>query len=191
MKDMGNVANVLGMNVTRDSKSIKIDQTKYIGDVLARFGMSDCNPTSSPIDCNQNLSADMCPKDADSKEQMSKIPYMQAIGCLLFAAQISKPDISYAVNLLSRFCTNPSKPHWEAVKRIMRHLKGTLNLGIVYEKEPDGNVKGFCDADWAGSVDDRQSTTGYIFIYQNAAISWATRKQKPWHCHPLKRSLCH
>ena len=55
MKDMGNVANVLGMNVTRDSKSIKIDQTKYIEDVLARFGMSDCNPTSSPIDCNQKI----------------------------------------------------------------------------------------------------------------------------------------
>ena len=120
----------------------------------------------------------MCPKDADSKDQMSKIPYMQAIGCLLFAAQISRPDITCAVNLLSRYCTNPGKPHWQAVKRIMRYLKGTLNLGIVYEKEPDGNVKGFCDADWAGSVDDRQSTTGYIFIYQNAAIYWATRKQK-------------
>ena len=131
------------------------------------FGMNESNPTTTPIDYNQKLSNSMSPNDDESKQHMSKIPYMQAIGCLLFAAQISRPDICYAVNLLSRFGTNPGKAHWEAVKRIMRYLKGTIDKGIIYKKQKDDEIKGYCDADWAGNVDDRQSTTGYVFMYQD------------------------
>lgn len=178
MKDMGEASSVLGMKITRSEDSIKIDQAKYISDVLTRFGMNDCNPTATPMDYNQKLSATMSPKDDDGKRRMSEVPYMQAIGCLLFAAKISRPDICYAVNLLSRFGTNPGKPHWEAVKRVMRYLKGTLDRGLVYKQQPDDNIEGYCDADWAGNVDDRQSTTGYVFVHQSAAISWATKKQK-------------
>ncbi|XP_046808389.1 secreted RxLR effector protein 161-like [Lucilia cuprina] len=140
--------------------------------------MSDCNATSTPMDYNQKLSSSMSPQDEETKQQMSKIPYMQAIGCLLFAAQITRPDICYAVNLLSRFGTNPGKPHWEAVKRVMRYLKGTIDKGIVYKRQAEDDIKGFCDADWAGDVDNRQSTTGYVFVYQSGAISWSTKKQK-------------
>lgn len=179
MKDMGEVSTILGMKITRQDGFIKIDQTRYITDVLNRFGMGDCNPTSTPIDINQKLSISMCPKSEREREEMSKVPYMQAIGCLLFASQVSRPDISYAVNVLSRFSTDPGKAHWEAVKRIMRYLKGTINKGLVYKSNPKyPSIIGYCDADWAGSVDDRQSTTGYVFLFQSAAISWATKKQK-------------
>ena len=178
MKDMGEVSSVLGTRISRGRDTIKIDQSQYVADVLVRFGMSECNPTSSPMDYNQKLSADMSPQDEEGKKQLSNIPYMQAIGCLLFAAQLTRPDICYAVNFLSRFGTNPGKPHWEAVKRVMRYLKGTIDKGIVYRKEPQDSMKGYCDADWAGDVDSRQSTTGYVFVYQSGAISWSTKKQK-------------
>ncbi|XP_059221503.1 uncharacterized protein LOC131996073 [Stomoxys calcitrans] len=179
MKDMGEVSNILGMRITREKNSIKIDQSKYIEDVLKRFGMFDCNPTTTPIDVNQKLSTSMCPKNQKEIKEMSQVPYMQAVGCLLFASQVSRPDITYAVNMLSRFSKNPGKAHWEAAKRVMRYLKGTLDSQLVYRADlKESNIKGYCDADWAGNIDDRQSTTGYVFLHQSAAVSWATKKQK-------------
>lgn len=109
---------------------------------------------------------------------MSQIPYMQAIGCLLFAAQISRSDICYAVNLLSRFSSNPDKAHCEAVKRVMRYLKRATEQDLIYKKNLEDIIVGYFDADWAGNLDDRHSTTGYIFIIQSAEISWMTKKQK-------------
>lgn len=178
MKDMGEASSVLGMRITREENAIKVDQSKYIADVLSRFGMEDCNPSNTPMDYNQKLSASMSPSNDSDKNKMVNVPYMQAIGCLLFAAKISRPDICYAVNVLSRFSNNPGKPHWEAVKRVMRYLKGTINKALVYQKQANDSIRGYCDADWAGDVDDRQSTTGYVFIFQSAAITWVTKKQK-------------
>lgn len=113
MKDLGEASSVLGMRITRNRKacSIAIDQTQYIKDMLSRFGMSDCNPVSTPLDLNQKLSAKFSPTSDEEKEKMCREPYMQLIGSLLFAAQVSRPDISFAVNLLSRYSTNPGKVH--------------------------------------------------------------------------------
>lgn len=179
MKDMGEAASILGMRITLDKKmrTIKIDQSQYIAEVLARFGMDQCNEISTPIDLNQKLTADMCPTNDVDKMMMRDVPYMQAVGCLLFAAQISRPDICFAVNMLSRFSGNPGKAHWNAVKRVMRYLKGTINKGLVYNGE-SSDIIGFCDADWASDIDSRRSTTGYVFIHQGAAISWGTRRQR-------------
>ena len=102
---------------------------------------------------------------------------MQAIGSLLFAAQITRPDISYAVNLLSRYGTNPGKAHWAAIKRVFRYLSGTIGKKLVYEHKPS-EILGYCDADYAGNLDTRQTTTGYAFLFQGAALSWASKLQK-------------
>lgn len=179
MKDLGEAFSVLGVRITRDKQSgaISIDQTKYIEDVLNRFSMSECKPVSTPMDVGQKLTSEMSPTDEFEKQEMAKVPYMQAVGCLLFASQITRPDISYAVNVLSRFNVNPGKSHWAAVKRVMRYLKGTIDKGLTYKCEPSDLV-GFCDADWAGDIDDRRSTTGYLFTLQDGAISWCTRRQR-------------
>lgn len=144
--------------------------------MLMHFGMSDCHPISTPLDSNQKISAEMCPKNEVEKQEMAKYPYREAIGSLLYLAQVTRPDINFVVNLLSRYSTNPGKSHWQAIKRVFRYLKGTSSLGITY-----GNVihdvTGFCDADWAGDLDQRKSTTGYIFIMNGGAISWSTKKQ--------------
>lgn len=179
MKDLGEASSVLGVRITRyeDDNSISIDQTHYIEEILKRFGMFECNPLSVPLDPNQKLTSSMCPSSPEEKDEMSKKPYMQAIGSLLFAAQITRPDISFAVNLLSRYGTNPGKAHWTAVKRIMRYLKGTSSLRITYRHE-ETEITGFCDADYAGNIETKQTTTGYFFLFQDAAISWSSKLQK-------------
>lgn len=179
MKDLGEAHSILGVRITRDREegSITIDQTHYIIEVLKRFGMVDCTAVSTPLDPNQQISASMSPTKVNEIEDMKGIPYMQAIGSLLFAAQITRPDISYGVNLLSRFASNPGKPHWSAVKRILRYLKGTSHRVLVYKKN-DSEIVAYSDADYAGNFDTRQSTTGYVFLFQDAAISWASKSQK-------------
>ena len=88
MNDFGEATSVLGMRITTNKtvKSIKIDQSQYISDVLARFGMAQCNATSTPIDLNQKLTEEMCSGNDDEMQQMKDVPYMEAVGCLLFAA---------------------------------------------------------------------------------------------------------
>lgn len=180
MKDMGEASSVLGVRIThnKDDNSIAIDQSHYVTEVLKRFGMIDCNPISTPLDPNsKQLTSNACPTDPAEIEEMSKKPYQQAIGCLLYAAQITRPDISFVVNLLSRYRCNPGKAHWLAVKRVMRYLKGTINMRIVYQHR-SSEVISYCDADYAGNIDTKQTTTGYVFLFQDAAISWNSKLQK-------------
>ena len=82
------------------------------------------------------------------------------------------------MNSFAKYCENPSKMHWTAVKRIMRYLKGTSSLGLMYHaNEEDSCLTGYSDADWAGDIDDRKSTSGYIFEFAGGAISWRSKKQ--------------
>ena len=81
------------------------------------------------------------------------------------------------MSCVARFCANPTKEHWTAVKRILRYLKGTSNLGLLYRENSPAEVIGYSDADWAGDVGDRKSTSGYIFLLGGAAISWKSSKQ--------------
>ncbi|XP_050339482.1 uncharacterized protein LOC126765840 [Bactrocera neohumeralis] len=179
MNDMGSASSVLGMSVQRDEvkKLIKLDQSEYISSVLKRFGMDECNAVATPLDLSQKLTLEMCPKTEEEKKEMEKVPYMEAVGNLLYAAQNTRPDNSFAVNLLNRFSQNPGKWHWLALKRVMRYLKVTVSKGIVFRKSAK-SLTGYCDADWAGDLDQRQSTSGYVFIMQGAAISWSSHRQR-------------
>lgn len=87
------------------------------------------------------------------------------------------PDICYAVNVLSRYCENPGRQHWQGVKRILRYLKGTKSMELVYKREAESKLIGFCDADWGGEIDERKSTTGYVFTYAGGAVTWSTKRQ--------------
>ena len=100
--------------------------------------------------------------------------YQSAVGTLMYVMLGTRPDIAYAVGIVSQHCTNPNGHHWTAVKRIFRYLAGTRGLGILYGG--GARSKGFCDSDWGGSS-DRRSTSGYVFMLNGGAISWASRKQ--------------
>lgn len=176
MKDMGGVSSVLGVRVIRNRKNgtISLDQSQYIGDILRRFKMDECKDTSTPMDSNQKFMANTGP---NVNKQMKNIPFRQAIGALLFCAQVTRPDINYAVNALSRYNEKPDETHWTGVKRIFRYLKGSIDRKITYKKD-SSILEGFCDADWGSDEETRKSTTGYVFTLQSGAITWCTRRQK-------------
>jgi hypothetical protein len=109
---------------------------------------------------------------------MRQIPYQQAIGSLLFAANCTRPDISQAVNHLSKFNNNPGIQHWNAVKRIFRYLQGTKTAKLSFNKDGNTDLLAYSDSDWGSDSDERKSVTGYVLLLQGGAISWNSRRQQ-------------
>ena len=175
MKDLGTLKWILGMEVQRDraKRIISINQTAYIDQVLQRFGMSNCKPVTTPAEGTiKRLSK------ADGGKTDKE--YMALVGSLLYAAMITRPDIGYAVQALSRHLQSTGPEHVTAAKRVLRYLKGTRTLGIVYspDQEQDLCYVGYSDADWGGDPDTRRSTSAYLFMASGGAISWSSRLQQ-------------
>ena len=103
--------------------------------------------------------------------------YQSMVGSLLYAAIATRPDISRAVGAASKYCSNLSEAHLTAVKRILRYLKKTINLGLKYEKLESSTLVGYSEADWAGDLDDRHSTSGNLFLLSGVPVSWLSKKQ--------------
>lgn len=178
MKDLGKASSFLGIHLERSDDCIYISQEKYIRDLLQKFNMNECNPVSTPMDINEKLSKDMGPKTESEKNEMKDIPYLELIGSLLFIANITRPDISYSVNYLSRFNTNPGKKHWIAAKRVLRYLKGTIDWKLTYSAANNNrDIQGYSDSDYANDPDERKSVSGYVFKLGNGAVSWRSKKQ--------------
>lgn len=170
MKDLGDLSNILGLKVIRDrpARILEINQEEYIDEVLQRFGMSDCKPVGTPAEGY----LERCPNGEVSRD------YMSLVGSLLYAAMVTRPDISFAVQALGRHLQSSSDAHWTAGKRILRYLKGTKDIGLVYGESAHGiTLKGFADADWATDKDTRRSVTGYVFELGGAAITWNSKLQ--------------
>lgn len=108
---------------------------------------------------------------------MEKIPYASAVGSLMYAMVCTRPDISHAVGVVSRYMSNPGFEHWNAVRWILRYLVVTKDMALCYTGA-DIQLRGFVDSDMAGDIDSRKSTTGYVFTLGSAAISWMSRLQK-------------
>ena len=178
MKDMGEAAYILGVKISRDrSKNLlSLSQDTYIKKVLERFNMQDCKPIDTPTTKSGALSRKLCPNTPEEKEQMNKVPYSSAVGSLMYAILCTRPDICYAVRMVSRYQSNPGQEHWKAVKRILRYLKGTMGYSLCYQGT-DLHLKGYTDADWGGDLDERKSTSGFVFLLNNGAISWSSKKQ--------------
>ncbi|XP_070016936.1 secreted RxLR effector protein 161-like [Nicotiana sylvestris] len=119
----------------------------------------------------------MSPKDEAEREYMSKVPYANVVGSLMYAMVCTRPDISQTVGVISRYMHNPRKEHWQAVKWILRYIHNTVNVGLVFEEEGNQSVIGYCDSDFAGDLDKRRSTTGYVFSFVKAPISWKSTLQ--------------
>ena len=178
MKDLSDAHYCLGIQILRDrsKKQVRINQSKYIEDILNRFKMQDCNPILTPMDPGAKLSTEMSPKDDQNEiERMKKVPYQNAIRSLMYTMLGTRPDIAFAVGAVSRYSSNPGEGHWKAVKRILRYLKGTITYELTYGEA--ATLQGYTDADWAGAIDDRHSTSGYVFKLSGGAITWSSKKQ--------------
>ena len=179
MKDLGPAKKILGMEINRDHQAGKLflSQKKYVLKMLDKFGMRDCKAVNTPIPAHFKLSSDQCPKSDKDKRRMSHVPYSNAIGSP--AMVCTRPDLAYAVSIVSRFMHNPGKAHWEVVKWILRYLKGSPDLGLVFDQhraDPGGAV-GYVDADYGGDLDWRRSLSAYIFTLCGSAINWYSSLQ--------------
>ncbi|KAK3038599.1 hypothetical protein RJ639_027262 [Escallonia herrerae] len=175
MKDLGSAKKILGMEIHRDRKAKKlwVTQKSYVEKVLERFSMLNAKPVSTPLGAHFQLSSQLCPSAEEDVEYMSRVPYANAFGCLMYAIVCTRPDISHAVSMVSRYMGNPGKKHWDAVKWIFRYLVGSTNFGVMFDRDgAKGEVSGFVDSDYAGDLDSRRSTTGYIFTFYGGPICW-------------------
>lgn len=138
--------------------------------------MVDAKIAPIPVAAHFHLTSDLCPKTQEDKEFMDRIPYKSAVGSIMYAMVSTRPDIAHALGVVSRFMSNPRKPHWEAVKWILRYLKGTFDYALYFSGN-DVQLQSFTDSDHAGDLDKQRSTTSYAFTFAGAAISWASRLQ--------------
>ena len=173
--DQGEVHHILGMVVKRDraNKTMKISQQKFLEGILKKFKMENCKPVTTPAEPGRKfmkLAEDEIPVDVQL--------YQQIIGSLTYAATATRPDIAAAVNMLSKFMTRPGKDHMEGAKRILRYIKGTIDYGLSYNaSDSDCILIGYSDSDWAGDVETRHSTSGYVFKVYGNTVSWRSKKQ--------------
>ena len=174
MKDMGELSYILGISVVQEKEKncVFLHQKHYIETILQKYGMNNANPITTPADTNVKLI-----KDDGVSKPVNPSTYQSMVGSLLYAAMATRPDIAHAVSVVSKFNANPNAAHLTAVKRILRYLKGTVNLALKYERSESGTLIGFSDADWAGDQDDRRSTTGKILFLSGGAVSWFSKKQ--------------
>lgn len=165
-RDLGHINYCLGIQFIRDKGKIIMHQKRYIEDILSRFGMSECNPASIPMDPNVKLTL---PEEISNPET-DTLPYRELIGSLSYLATTTRPDVAFAVSSLSQFCNSHGTIHWTSAKRVLRYLKGTSHLGLIFQADFD-SLKGFVNADWGGCMVDRRSFTGYTFALSKCAVS--------------------
>ena len=132
--------------------------------------MGNCNMVCNPIVTGSKLVKDENARATDS------FKYKQMVGCLMYLLA-TRPDLAYSVCLVARYMERPTEMHLSAIKRILTYLKGTANYGILYKKGKEVKLTGWSDSDYAGDVDDRKSTSGYVFMIGESAIAWSSKKQ--------------
>ncbi|AAF19226.1 Highly similar to Ta1-3 polyprotein [Arabidopsis thaliana] len=176
MKDMGGASRILGIDIYRDRKGgvLKLSQEIYIRKVLDRFNMSGAKMTNAPVGAHFKLAA---VREEDECVDTDVVPYSSAVGSIMYAMLGTRPDLAYAICLISRYMSKPGSMHWEAVKWVMRYLKGAQDLNLVFTKEKDFTVTGYCDSNYAADLDRRRSISGYVFTIGGNTVSWKASLQ--------------
>ena len=177
LHDLGPTTFYLGIEITRDraNRSITMSQSSYINDIVTRFEMGDAKHTTVPI----SPSAQLARTTGTPLDTASAHLYPEIIGSLLYLAMNTRPDIAHAVSSLAKFMSCPTSAHLAAARSVLRYVAGTPILGITYRFTGSSadQLTGYTDASFAGDLDNRRSTTGYVFLYGGAAITWNSRLQ--------------
>jgi hypothetical protein len=170
MKDLGELRYFLSIEVIQSPKGIWLLQRQYALNKLPEYGMTGCKPISIRLEQNVKLNA----YEGDLVEETTM--YKCIVGSFIYMT-ITRPNLNYAVGVVSQFMQTPRKPHLDAVKCILRYIKHTLRCGIFYEAKSQLQVHGYTDVDWAGNVLDRRSTNGFLFSFGSGVVSWSSKKQ--------------
>ena len=183
IKDQGEGKLILGMEVgrNREKRIMWLSHRHLIDKVVVRFRMQDAKPVRTPMNNTTRLSKADCPTTPEEIAEMRKIPYQEAVGSLMHIAVNTRPDISYAVQQVAQFMSNPGMAHWKAVKRIIAYLKTTRDLVLTLGGDPSQSVNSrllaYCDADHANSRDHARSISGYGVFFGDGVFSWSAKKQ--------------
>ena len=181
LKELGETSSLLGVYIQRNrsKRCLTLSQAQYVEDVLERFKLGSMHPVSTPLDPGVRLSKEQSPQNDSERSEMSQVPYSQLVGALMYLAIATRPDIAHSVGVLARFSSNPGMAHWKAAKHLCRYLQGTKDFKLCYQ--PDFSVSEpfvtFADADYAGEIDSRRSTSGMVVKMGSGAISWASKLQ--------------
>lgn len=170
IKDLGNLKYFLGIEVARSSQGIFISQRKYVLDLLTETGMLGSKACDTPMEPNKKLG------DDTDGEMVDRGRYQRLVGKLIYLSH-TRPDIAFAVSVVSQFMHAPYTTHYDAVIRILRYLKSAPGKGLFFGRHDHIQVEAYTDADWAGSVSDRKSTSGYCVMVGGNLVTWRSKKQ--------------
>lgn len=172
MSDLGQLSYYLGLEVNQQKDFVELKQEAYAKKVLEKVGMGSCNSTKFPMEPKAVITRDEGGVAVNSTE------YKSIVGGLRYLVH-TRPDISYAVGIISRYMERPTEMHMNAAKKIMRYIKGTLNHGLIYSRSSANSaITGFSDSDLAGNIEDRKSTSGIVFYLNESIITWVSKKQR-------------
>ena len=179
LKKLSKTTFCLGLQLSHlPGGAIFLHQTTYTRKLLRRFGMDKSNPLSIPmIGRSKNLDDPYTPCEEEEEEYHDRGQYLAAVGALLYLSTYTRPDISFDVSILARHNQRPSVRHWHGVKHLLRYLRGTEDLGLLYTKGGQENVVGYADAEFRSDETSGKSQTGYMFLKNNAPITWKSIKQ--------------
>ena len=161
MKDLGEAAYVLGIEIHRDRSRgiLGLSQRAYIEKVLKKYNMHKCSASPAPIVKGDKFGTFQCPRNDYESAQMKSIPYASIVGSIMYAQVCTRPDLAFVTGMLGRYQSNPGLDHWKAAKKILRYLQGTKSLMHTYEKSDNLEVVGYSDADFVGCMDTKKSTS--------------------------------
>jgi len=171
MKDMGAASRILGIDIIRNRSegTLCLSQTSYLERVIQKFRMDGAKVVNTPIGAHFKLSS---VHNDDERVGSEKVPYSSVVGSLMYAMIGTRPDIAYAIGLVSRFMSKQGEVHWTAVKWLLRYLKWSTGLNLMYTKGSDFKVQGYCDSDHAADLDKNMSISGYVFTVGGNIVSW-------------------
>ena len=179
VKDLGKTKLCLGPQLEHKANGIIVHQSSHIERLLKCFNMDKAHPLSTPMVVRSldPQKDQFRPRESDEEILGLEVPYLNAIRALMYLAQCTRPDIAFAVNLLARFSSEPTRIHWNGIKHIFRYLRGTIDLGLYYSKESTtSGLVGYSDAGYRSDPHKARSQTGYLFCYNGSAISLAFYK---------------
>lgn len=168
---LGEVKHFLGYEIRFEKGQYGICLTNYIENIVHRVGMSDAQPSQTPINPDYTVAS------GESKLLQNVTLYRSLVGALLYVAVNARPDIAVSVGLLERKVSAPTEMNWMADKRVIRYLKGTKNFKLRFGPGDGWKLTGYSDSDWGGDRSNGRSTTEYIFFYGGGPIAWMSKRQ--------------